>query len=172
MQKLFNKPSWIEVITSFVILLLIFAAFIVTPLITSLPAWPMFFVTIFFFIQGADPKKIASIFLGGAVGILIAFGLVMLLGVIAPSIGVVAATAILVFVALAIIILGGTVLPALLNNVTFAYLTVCAINLESIKSSTVGWLIMLIVGGGILLTTALLLVTSVQSRMMKKPAKQ
>lgn len=46
-MKFFTKSTKEEVITSIVILLWIFAVNLITPMITTAPAWPMFFVTIF-----------------------------------------------------------------------------------------------------------------------------
>lgn len=156
MNKKVTKQA---LVTSIFILFWIFAINIVTPMITSAPAWPMFFVTIFFFVLGGDVKQIPSIFLSGFVGILLAFVVYSILGVIAPVLGVAGATALLIFIALAIIIVGGNWFPMFLNNITFGYLTVCAIDLTIIPERFAGWMLMLLIGGPIILGGALLLAT-------------
>lgn len=152
-----KKASKQEIVTSVCILLWIFVVNVATPMITSLPAWPMFFVTIFFFTLGANVKQIPTIFLSGIMGILSAFVLIKLLGVMAPVLGEVSATLILLFSVLAIIIVGGNFLPVLFNNITFCYLTVCTIDMALIEGSTTGWLLMHIVGGMVILAGALLI---------------
>lgn len=118
----------------------------------GLTGWPMFFVPIFFFIQGADTKKIPSIFLGGIVGLLSSWVLVAGLSLLTPSIGLFPSFAILIAIILAVIIVGGSVLPIACNNVAFAYLTANTINIESINlSSTMTNILVLLLGGAIML---------------------
>lgn len=154
---MFKKASTQDTVTSVFVLLWIFFINIATLMVTSAPAWPMFFVTIFFFTLGGDTKQIPSIFLGGIVGISFAFVLMKLLGLFAPLIGELAATALLIFIVLAMIIVGGNSFPLIFNNITFVYLTICAIDMSIIIDSTVEWLIMLVVGGSIILIGAMVI---------------
>lgn len=163
-----KKGSKQEVVTSVFIFLWIFIINIGTPLVTSWPAWPMFFVTIFFFIMGGDIKKIPSIFLSGLVGIGSAFILIKLLGLLGPVIGETPATALLLGAVLALIIIGGNFAPGLFNNVAFAYLTVCGIDLTIIENRFVGWVVMHTIGGGIILSGALLIFMVVGKIFEKK----
>lgn len=145
-----------QVLASVFILIWIFIINVVTPLVTTLPAWPMFFVTIFFFILGGDLKNIKVVFLSGFVGITLTYLVFALVGVFAPIIGELPATAILLFLALGLIIVGGNWFPVCLNNIAFAYMTAATVDLTIINSSsTIGWLIMLFVGGAAILGGAL-----------------
>lgn len=123
----------------------------------GLAGWPMFFVPIFFFIQGADVKKIPSIFIGATLGLLSALFLVTGLNAMMPSVGLVLSFVVMIAVILAVIIIGGTVLPIACNNVAFAYLTACTIHLEEVTlQSIVNNLLVLYIGGGIMLGGAIL----------------
>lgn len=124
--------------------------------ILGLVGWPMYFVPIFFFIQGADKKKIPSIFIGATLGLLASYFLVSGLGALTPAIGLVPAFMILIGIILAVIIIGGTVCPIACNNVAFAYLTASTINLEGITfASITNNLLVLYLGGGIMLAGAI-----------------
>lgn len=150
-----KKSTKQEVVTSVFIFLWIFLINVVTPIITTAPAWPMFFVTIFFFTLGGDVKQIPSIFLSGFVGISSALVLVKLLGVLAPVMGEVPAMTLLLFIVLALIIVGGNFFPLFFNNITFAYLTICGINMAMIEKSFTSWMLMFVIGGPIILGGAM-----------------
>lgn len=150
-----------QLYTSIFIWLWIFFINIATPLITTAPPWPMFFVTIFFFALGADVNQIKTIFLSGIVGIVGTYIALQLLNFLTPIIGMVPSLAIILGAILALIIIGGNWLPVCFNNITFAYLTICTINFEIIESSWIGWLVMFIVGGGIILGGALFIAVTV-----------
>ena len=122
----------------------------------GLVGWPMFFVPIFFFIQGADKGKIPSIFIGATLGLLSSYFLVVGLHFLTPSIGLVLSFVIMITIILAMIIIGGAVFPIACNNVAFAYLTANTINLEGVSfSSTVTNILVLLIGGGIMLGGAI-----------------
>lgn len=124
--------------------------------VLGLTGWPMYFVPIFFFIQGADVKKIPSIFIGATLGLAAAYFLVTGLHAFTPVIGLVPAFIILIAIVLAVIIVGGSVLPIACNNVAFGYLTACTINLESITFSSIcNNILVLYIGGGIMLAGAI-----------------
>ena len=141
-----------QLVTSIVILFWIFAVNVLSMLLLpDVPAWPMFFVTIFFFCMGGETCKVPDIFVGGLTGIVSAWGLIELLALLSPIVGETIATFLLLFFVLALIIVGGNYLPVAFNNVAFAYLTVAAIDLTIIESSVVNWLAMHLVGGTIIL---------------------
>lgn len=165
---MFEKASKQQVVTSIFIWLWIFIINISTPLITSAPPWPMYFVTIFFFLLGGDPKKIKSIYLSGIVGICGTYITLQLLKVLGPIIGMVPALLILLLIVLGLIIVGGNFFPLFFNNMTFAFLTVCTINFEIIESSFVNWILMFLIGGTIILGGALLIAVLVGKRFEKK----
>lgn len=163
-----KKASKKEIVTSVGILFWIFLVNIVTPMVTSAPPWPMFFVTIFFFTLGGDVKQILSIFLSGLIGICISFIVIKLLGLLTPIIGGTAAMAILLFVVLALIIVGGSFFPLFFNNITFAYLTICTIDLAIIETSFINWLLMFLIGGAIILAGALVIAATVEKLFAEK----
>ncbi|MDR1539228.1 MAG: hypothetical protein LBU32_14765 [Clostridiales bacterium] len=152
----FKKTSKGEIIVCSCIMLWIFIVNIIS-VIMSLVSWPLFFVTILFFLLGMDKKNIAQIFCGGALGLILALGLAVGLNALAPAIGILPAFAILIFLALAIIIIGGAVAPVCCNNIAFAYLTAATISIEKISpGSILNNLLVLIIGGAIILAGSIL----------------
>lgn len=154
---MFKKPSVQELVTLSMMLLWIFIINIVTPRIIKAPTWPMFFVTIFFFIFKGDKTQLLSIFLSGFVGICSAYILVFLINILNPILGVDLAIAAALFIILGLIIIGGGFCPLIFNNITFAYLTVCAIDVRIIESNFLSWTLMLVIGGMIIVSGAILI---------------
>ena len=72
------------------------------------------------------------------------------------------------FVILGLVIVGGAYLPIVLNNITFAYLTVATINMELIGTHFLNWLLMLFIGGAIILGGCLILLKLLMSHFAKK----
>ncbi|MDR2448282.1 MAG: hypothetical protein LBD58_13500 [Treponema sp.] len=105
----------------------------------STPTWPMFFVTILYFIMGNNPKKSLEIFCGGLFGFLMALALFwatwQLMGQSAVFRGEPGllefkyAFIPVIFVILGVIILGGTVCPLVFNNAAFTYLIAGSISI-------------------------------------------
>lgn len=163
MNRTVNKQ---QLATSVGILFWIFAVNVAAMvLLPEAPAWPMFFVTIFFFCMGGDMSNIPSIFIGGLTGILSAWVLIKILAVLAPVMGEVPATFLLLFLVLALIIVGGNYLPVAFNNVAFAYLTVAAIDLTIVENSVVTWLAMHLLGGAIILSGAVIISSIIGKRL-------
>jgi hypothetical protein len=158
----FKKATKPELIVTSCILLWIFIVNVAC-VILRVNSWPMFFVTIFFFLLGGDKKNIPTIFCGGALGLLLALLLAVGLAAFGEGLG---AFAVIIFIELAIIILGGTVAPLFCNNIAFAYLTAATIHLgktvyngEALVDPLQGLLmnfVVLIVGGAIILGGSLL----------------
>ena len=165
---MFKKASKQEIVTSIGMLIWIFLVNIVTPMITSAPPWPMFLVTIFFFTLGGDVKQIKTIFLSGIVGICMTYIVLQILIMITPIMGETAAMALLIFIVLALIIVGGNFFPVIFNNITFAFLTICTIDFAIIESSFMSWLLMFLIGGAIILTGALVIVTVIGKVFARK----
>ncbi|EEQ59168.1 hypothetical protein CBFG_02878 [Clostridiales bacterium 1_7_47FAA] len=153
-EVMLRKASGQEVFVSSFVFLWIFIVNIVAPMVTSAPTWPMYFVTIFFFTMDADVKKISSIFLSGAMGILLAWILLKAIIIMGPVTGETAAVAVLLFIILGLVIVGGNYCPAVFNNITFAYLTIATINIELVEDYAIPWVLMLLIEGGIILTGA------------------
>ncbi|MDR0707033.1 MAG: hypothetical protein LBF60_04035 [Treponema sp.] len=105
----------------------------------STPTWPMFFVTILYFIMGNNPKKSLEIFCGGLFGFLMTLALFwttwQLMGQSAVFRGEPGllefkyAFIPVIFVILGVIILGGTVCPLVFNNAAFTYLIAGSISI-------------------------------------------
>ncbi|MFV0497614.1 MAG: hypothetical protein ACK5L0_05535 [Candidatus Fimivivens sp.] len=151
-----KKVSTQQLVTSIGILFWIFTVNVVAlVLLPGVPAWPMFFITIFFFTLGADTKNIASIFVSGLTGIVSAWALIKLLALLGPVMGEFPAMLLLLFLVLALIIVGGNYFPLVFNNITFAYLTVAAIDLTIVETTIVEWVAMHLLGGTIILVGAL-----------------
>ncbi|MDR1533070.1 MAG: DUF1097 family protein [Clostridiales bacterium] len=151
--KKFDKG---EFIVTFVVFLWIFVVN-VAAVIIGIESWPMFFVAILFFLLGNDTKQIPKILCGAVLGLILAVMLAVGLQILAPSMGILGAFALLIFIILAIIILGGTVLPVACNNCAFAYLTIAAIRIEEFTfGGILNNFLVLIIGGAIILGGALL----------------
>jgi hypothetical protein len=105
----------------------------------STPTWPMFFVTILYFIMGNNPKKSLEIFFGGLFGFLMTLLLFwatwQLMGQSAVFRGEPGllefkyAFIPVIFVILGMIIMGGTVCPLVFNNAAFTYLIAGSISI-------------------------------------------
>jgi hypothetical protein len=153
-QEFFKKPDGGTALVTFVIFLWVFVvnaasiSFILPAIDAGLtasgkffpnmynswstPTWPMFFVTIMYFILGNNPKKCPEIFFGGLFGLLMCFVLFwtswQLMGQSAVFRGEPGllpfnlAYIPIIFVILGLIILGGMYVPVVCNNVAFAYL--------------------------------------------------
>lgn len=152
---MFKKAPKIQVISTLVIFLWIFIVNIAAVILVKVPTWPMFFVTIFFFLLQGDKKKIPTIFLSGIVGIGFAFLLYKGIVVFSPAMGTLGAVAVLLFVILGLIIVGGNYFPVIFSNITFAYLTIASIDLTVVEQNFLPWILMLIIGGAIILLGSL-----------------
>lgn len=167
---MFVKAKKQQVITSVFIFLWILIVNLITPLITEIPAWPMFFVSIFFFVMGEDMKNIKPIFGGGITGIILMYVLSVVLLKMQPVLGEAMTMFILLTLILFLIIVGGNFVPTLFNNITFAFLTIGTINLDPvlIHDSCGGWLGMLVIGGIVILGGIFGIVGIVNKVMVKK----
>jgi hypothetical protein len=143
----------------------------------STPTWPMFFVTILYFIMGNNPKKILDIFCGGLFGFLMALFLFwatwQLMGQSAVFQGEPGllefkyAFIPVIFVILGVLIMGGTVAPFIFNNVAFAYLVASSISLGKFYYTPNGvelfareignYTLVFLIGGGIFLAGCILI---------------
>jgi hypothetical protein len=106
----------------------------------SLASWPIFFVTIFYYVMGGNKKKIPEILCGGLFGLgmalLLFVGVWTIMGQSALANGTSAETtdfAIafipVIVVILAIVIMGGTVAPLFCNNIAFGYMTIATVQM-------------------------------------------
>lgn len=112
--------------------------------------WPAFLTAIFFFLMGNDVKKIPEIFIGAFMGFVLAVLFGIVLQNLIPIVGIGGAFSIGLFCMLALILLGGAWIPTVLNQVTFAYMTIALIEPGKMGECLTGWIAMLLLGGGIL----------------------
>ncbi|MDR2071421.1 MAG: hypothetical protein LBP81_08415 [Treponema sp.] len=143
----------------------------------SIPTWPMFFVTILYFIMGNNPKKSLEIFCGGLFGFLMSLFLFwatwQLMGQSAVFRGEPGlldfkyAFIPVIFVILGVLIMGGTVCPLIFNNAAFAYLVAASISLGKFYYTPNGVelfaleigsnILVFLIGGGIFLAGCILI---------------
>jgi uncharacterized membrane protein YozB (DUF420 family) len=143
----------------------------------STPTWPMFFVTILYFIMGNDPKRSAEIFLGGLFGFLtclfLFWAIWQLMGQSAVFRGEPGmlefkyAFIPVIFVILALIIMGGTVCPLVCNNAALTYLIAGSISIGKFYYTPNGLelytreignnVLVFLIGGGIFLAGCILI---------------
>jgi hypothetical protein len=143
----------------------------------STPTWPMFFVTILYFIMGNDTKRIPEILFGGLFGFLMNLLLFLatwqLMGQSAVFRGEPGllefkyAFIPVIFVILGVIILGGTVCPVVCNNAAFAYLIAGSISIGKFYYTPNGIelyareignnVLVFLIGGGIFLLGCILI---------------
>ncbi len=107
--------------------------------------WPAFLTLLFFFEQKGDVKNLANIFIGAAVGLLLAASVPHAVELIAPSLGATGGTLLVVFICVFLIIALGDVAHLLFNNYAFVYFTIALIFGK--EQPTVQWLIVLAAGG-------------------------
>jgi hypothetical protein len=107
--------------------------------------WPALLTLLFFFEKGGDVKNLPNIFVGAVVGLLLASLVPIAVEAIAPAVGVLAGSLIVVFVLVFLIIILGDVAHMFFNNYAFVYFTIALIFGK--EQLTVQWLIVLVAGG-------------------------
>jgi len=107
--------------------------------------WPALLTLLFFFEKDRDVKNLPNIFVGSAVGLLLAALVPIAVGAIAPTVGLLGGSLIVVFIAVFLIIALGDVAHMLFNNYAFVYFTIALIFGK--EQLTVQWLIVLVAGG-------------------------
>jgi len=108
-------------------------------------SWPAFLVLLFFFESGAKTEKLKSIFLGAAVGLLVALCLFKGVELLAPTLGLQMSIFVMVFLSVFLLIALGDISHVLFNNYAFCYFTVALIYQQQ---ATIQWLLVLFLGGG------------------------
>jgi hypothetical protein len=146
-MKIFIKPEKNKLIETGILTIWFFSMTIGCSFFTDVPMWPMFFVTISYYMN-PDKKRIPSIFLGAFTGITASYVLVKGSEFLSEIIGESLAVSIVLLLVLAVILMGGSVCPLMFNNTAFAYLTIGTIHMYQVPDLAVGWIIMLLFGGG------------------------
>jgi hypothetical protein len=143
----------------------------------STPTWPMFFVTILYFVMGNDPKRIPEILCGGVFGFLMDLLLFWAIWQLMAQSAVFRgepgllefhyAFIPVIFVILGLIIMGGTVCPLIFNNAAFTYLIAGSISIGKFYYTPDGIqlyareignnFLVFLIGGGIFLAGCILI---------------
>ena len=137
--------------------------------------WSFFIsVTIFFMQEELSYKeRFLTTLLGGAVGLLIAVGVVKgTVALMGAGVSHVAAISLLLIVAIAALILLQPVMPYLFNNVGFCYFIVSLINSKEAAANLPSNLFSLLLGSIILNLGCSVLLTLYKKSVMKKAAKK
>ncbi|MDD2556227.1 MAG: DUF1097 family protein [Syntrophaceticus sp.] len=122
--------------------------------------WPAFLTLLFFFESGTKTENLKNIFVGAAVGLLLAAVMPSSASVLAPVLGMEPALLLVVFVIVFLIIALGDVAHLFFNNYAFAYFTVALIFPQQ---ATLEWLAVLILGG-IFFTGGILTIIKLMTR--------
>ena len=129
--------------------------------------WPAALVVLFFFLGHADTKNIPNIFVGAAVGLLMAAALPICVKYLAPTLGLKPAIYVMVGVMVFLIVALGDVLHIAFNDYNFAYFTIALIFHEQL---TVHWIATLLLAGPFFLFGVLYTIKGVMKALMKAPA--
>lgn len=136
-----------------------------------LPAWPAFFVMIFFFVEERNMKKAPHILIGGAFGIL----LIIAAGLFIPflmRLGFAQFTAFLIFVLLFVysIIALGEIIPWLFNNYAFMAILFAGTYMKTPGAQNPIILAAILMIGGVVFIAGILGIEKIVIKVMAPPA--
>jgi len=142
------------------ILVLVLVANAIFHLVDFEYGWLIFIGNIFFFtLPGNDFKeKLATVTLGGLVGIILAYLLIIGIVKLTPLIGGFLGYMIPLAIAISILIILHPRAPKVLNNVGFAYLICCTMNAEKFAANFMTHLLVFLVGSFIFNGVCLLMI--------------
>ncbi len=129
--------------------------------------WPAALVVLFFFLGHADTKNIPNIFVGAAVGLLMASALPVCVKFLVPTLGLKPAIYVMVGVMVFLIVALGDVAHIAFNDYNFAYFTIALIFPEQL---TVHWLATLVFAGAFFLFAVLYSIKWIMQALAKAPA--
>jgi hypothetical protein len=132
-------------------LLVLIAVFEIATGRLHVPAWPAFVAMVFFFAEHMDPKKVPHILIGGAVGIACILLARPVIGALAPLLGADLARLAFILLLVYAIVAFGEMVPVLLNNYAFMYLTIVGIAVQLPSPNPFLWMAITVVGGAILI---------------------
>ena len=132
-------------------LLVLIAAFDMAAEHFHLPTWPAFLSMIFFFVEHMDAKKVPSILAGGVFGIALILLAKPIIGVLAPILGMGFGRLVFVLLLVYSSVSFGEMVPLLINNYAFLYLTVTGLAVTQPNPNPFLWMAMTAVGGALLI---------------------
>jgi hypothetical protein len=138
--------------------LFVLAFIVITELVVGyfrLPGWPAYLAWVLFFIEHMNPKQVAPILIGAAVGLVLILLAGPVIGALTPLLGQWAKLVYVLAVVYSIFAFG-EMIPLVLNNYTFMFITVAAVALAAPSPNPVTWLLMAVIGGGMLIGATLL----------------
>lgn len=111
--------------------------------------WVIFIGNIFLFTLPGDDfkKKLSEVTFGGLVGILLSYILLLAIMALTPIVGDLLGFMIPLAIGMIILINGHPFAPAFLNNVGFAYLICCTMDIEKFAANFPAYLLTFIIGG-------------------------
>lgn len=139
-----SKIKGTTVKTGLVVATLLCVLLFVLGLVGIHDGWPAFLIPLFFFLGGAKKENLRSIFSGGTVGLLFAYGLFVAVEILAPFMGLQPSIFLMVFLCIFLLIVLGDISHTYFNNYAFCYFTVALIYPEQ---HTLTWLFVLFAGG-------------------------
>lgn len=113
--------------------------------------WPAFFICIFFFAYELDLKRIKEIFMGATSGLVLGYTIPIVLGTLAPIVGLQIAFNFYLAMVLFLILATKPVAHTILNPVTFTYALMCLLNVEHVMDHAVQWGAIMFLGGSLLI---------------------
>lgn len=122
----------------------------------ALPAWPAYLVWILFFIEQLNAKKAPHILIGALAGIGLVVMAPIVIGWLAPLIGVEWGRIVYILVAVYAIVAFGEMIPLVLNNYAFLFFTVGGLALLVPNPNPYVWMMVAAVGGGLLIALSML----------------
>jgi len=139
--------------------LYVLALIVITEFVTGyfrLPGWPAYAAWVLFFIEHMNAQKVPHILVGAITGLVLIVLAAPVIGLLAPVIGLGWGRLVYVLAAVYAIFAFGEMIPLLLNNYAFMYLTIAGIALQTPNPNPYLWMAMVAVGGGLLIAATLL----------------
>jgi hypothetical protein len=140
--------------------LYVLALIVITELITGyfkLPGWPAYVAWVLFFIEHMNAQKASHILVGAIAGLVLIVLAGPVIGLLARVIGPEWGRLVYILAAVYSIFAFGEMIPLVLNNYAFMFLTVSGIALQGPNPNPYLWMAMAAVGGGLLIGATLVI---------------
>jgi hypothetical protein len=122
----------------------------------EVPSWPAFVAWILFFIEEMNIRKTPYILVGAVSGIGLLLLAPLFIGLLTPLIGAQWSTLLYVLLAVYAIVAFGEMVPYILNNYAFLYLTIGVVAIQAPNPNPILWALIASVGGGLLIAGTML----------------
>jgi hypothetical protein len=138
--------------------LYVLALIVITELVTGyfkLPGWPAYAAWVLFFIEHMNAQKAPHILVGAIAGLVLIVLAGPVIGLLAPVIGPEWGRMVYILAAVYSIFAFGEMIPLVLNNYAFMFLTISGLALQTPNPNPYLWMAMAAVGGGLLIAATL-----------------